>query len=322
MAIKLRGDTWWLDVQINGQRIRESLKTSDKREAQKAHDIRRGELWRVNVLKEKPNKTLGEAFDRWLLEKSHKRSIETDRLRIEILRPKIGSMKLANVTRSIVERHTTGAAAATRNRYRALMRAILRAAERDWEWIDKAPIIKAEVENNERKTFITREQADRLIAELPEHYRPAVRFALLTGLRKANVLGLRWAAVNLEAGTVVVAAEEAKGKRKIIVPLNASAKALLEEIRHCGGSNPALTGSVFGLRTITEAAWKRACERAGITDFRFHDLRHTWASWHAMAGTPAQVLQELGGWQSYSMVERYVTFAPSHLAAAAEAVSL
>jgi integrase len=315
MAIKLRGDTWWLDVQINGQRIRESLKTSDKREAQKAHDIRRGELWRVNVLKEKPNKSLGEAFDRWLLEKSHKRSIETDRLRIEILRPKIGSMKLANVTRSIVERHTQGAAPATRNRYRALMRAILRIAEREWEWIDKAPIIKAEVENNERKTYITREQADRLIAELPEHYRPAVRFALLTGLRKANVLNLHWKAVNLDAGTVVVSAEEAKGKRKIVVPLNASAKALLEAMPH-------REGKVFGLSSITEAAWKRACARAGIADFRFHDLRHTWASWHAMAGTPAQVLQELGGWQSYSMVERYVTFAPSHLAAAAEAVSL
>lgn len=315
MAIKLRGDTYWIDVTINGVRIRESLKTCDKKQAIKAHDIRRGELWRERVLKEKPNKTLGDAFDRWLLEKSHKRSIETDRLRIEILRPKIGSVRLANVTKELVERHATGNAPATRNRYRALIRAILRAAERDWEWIDKAPIIKAEQENNERKTYITREQADRLIAELPEHYRPAVRFALLTGLRKANVLGLRWSAVNLEAGTVVVAAEEAKGKRKIIVPLNASAKALLEAMPH-------REGKVFAVTSITEAAWKRACARAGIEDFRFHDLRHTWASWHAMAGTPAQVLQELGGWQSYSMVERYVTFAPSHLAAAAEAVTL
>ena len=315
MALKLRGGIYWIDVMLNGVRIRESLKTGDKKEAQKAHDIRRGEFWRQGVLKEKPSVTVNQAFDRWLLEKSHKKSIETDRLRIEVLRPKIGSMKLSALTRDVVERHATGNAPATRNRYRALMRAILRAAERDWEWLDKAPIIKAEVENNERKTFITREQADRLIAELPEHYRPAVRFALLTGLRKANVLGLRWSAVNLEAGTVVVAAEEAKGKRKIIVPLNASAKALLEAM-------PSREGKVFAVTSITEAAWKRACARAGITDFRFHDLRHTWASWHAMAGTPAQVLQELGGWQSYSMVERYVTFAPSHLAAAAEAVSL
>ena len=315
MALKLRGGIYWIDVMLNGVRIRESLKTGDKKEAQKAHDIRRGEFWRQGVLKEKPSVTVNQAFDRWLLEKSHKKSIETDRLRIEVLRPKIGSMKLSALTRDVVERHANGNAPATRNRYRALMRAILRAAERDWEWLDKAPIIKAEVENNERKTFITREQADRLIAELPEHYRPAVRFALLTGLRKANVLGLRWSAVNLEAGTVVVAAEEAKGKRKIIVPLNASAKALLEAM-------PSREGKVFAVTSITEAAWKRACARAGITDFRFHDLRHTWASWHAMAGTPAQVLQELGGWQSYSMVERYVTFAPSHLAAAAEAVSL
>lgn len=315
MALKLRNETYWIDVMIHGVRIRESLKTFDKKEAQKAHDIRRGELWRQNVLKEKPNKTVSQAFDRWLLEKSHKRSIETDRLRIEQLRPKIGAMKLSALTREVVERYCVAPAPATRNRYRALFRAILRAAERDWEWLDKAPIIKAEQENNERKTYITREQADRLIAELPDHYRPAVRFALLTGLRKANVLGLRWSAVNLDAGVVVVAAEEAKGKRKIVVPLNASAKVLLEAMPH-------REGKVFGLSSITEAAWKRACARAGITDFRFHDLRHTWASWHAMAGTAPQVLQELGGWQTYSMVERYVTFAPSHLAAAAEAVSL
>nr|WP_245006500.1 tyrosine-type recombinase/integrase [Methylomonas koyamae] len=61
-------------------------------------------------------------------------------------------------------------------------------------------------------------------------------------------------------------------------------------------------------------AWKKALNRASISEFRWHDLRHTWASWHVQAGTPLNVLQELGGWSDYSMVLRYAHLAPEHLA--------
>lgn len=316
MALKLRGDVYWMDVMINGKRVRESLKTSDKKQAQELHDIKRGEIWRTGLVKKMPRKTMGDAFDRWLLEKADKKSIEADQLRIALLRPKLGSKQLSEITREMIDKALPdGIKPATRNRYRALLRAVLRAAERDWEWLDRAPIIKSETEKNKRETFITREQADRLLAELPEHYRPVVKFALLTGLRRANILNLRWDAVNLDAGVMSVAPEESKSGKRIIVPLNESAKALLEAQR-------GREGYVFACRHITPATWMRACKRAGVEGFRFHDLRHTWASWHAMAGTSLQVLQELGGWSSYSMVQRYVTFAPSHLAVAAEAVQL
>lgn len=316
MALKLRGDVYWMDVMINGKRVRESLKTSDKKQALELHDIKRGEIWRNGLVKKMPKKTMGDAFDRWLVEKAGKKSIEADELRIALLRPKLGSKMLSEITREAIDKALPeGIKPATRNRYRALLRAVLRAAERDWEWLERAPIIKSETEKNKRETYITREQADRLLAELPEHYRPVVRFALLTGMRRANVLGLRWERVNLAAGTVYVAPEESKSGKLIMVPLNASAKALLE-------AQPGREGYVFQCQHITPATWQRACKRAGIEGFRFHDLRHTWASWHAMAGTSLQVLQELGGWSSYSMVQRYVTFAPSHLAVAAEAVQL
>lgn len=316
MSIKLRGNTYWIDVQINGQRIRESLKTSDKKAAQAAHDVRRGELWRGVVLKEKPKKTFGEACDRWLQDKNNKKSIETDRLRIGIIRPKLGGTLLSQITSDRVERlMPKDAKPATRNRYRALIRAILRAAERDWQWIDRAPLIKSERERNKRDTFLTRDQAESLIENLLPKYRPVVKFALLTGLRRANVLGLTWDAVNLDAATARVAAEDAKGGKDIIVPLNAAALDLLR-------SMPTRSGSVFGVSHISSSVWQGACKKAGVPGFRFHDLRHTWASWHAQAGTPIQVLQELGGWASHSMVQRYVAFAPQHLAEAANAVSL
>jgi len=65
------------------------------------------------------------------------------------------------------------------------------------------------------------------------------------------------------------------------------------------------------------SGWKRALRRVGITDFRFHDLRHNWASWHVTNGTSLQELMELGGWKSYEMVLRYAQLAPDHLRHAA-----
>lgn len=316
MTLKLRNGTYWLDIQINGNRIRESLKTTDKKAAQAAHDIRRSELWRGVVLKERPRKTFSQACDRWIIEKAGKKSIDTDMLRIAIIKPKLGGTLLTEITKEKVERVLPAdAKPATRNRYRALIRAILRAAERDWEWIDKAPFIKAERESNKREVFLTREQAETLLDNLMPKYRPAVRFAMLTGLRRANVLGLRWENVNLETATAKVAAEDAKGGKQILVPLNEAAVELLKSL-------PGREGSVFGIGHISRSVWQGACAKAGVPWCRFHDLRHTWASWHAQAGTPIQVLQELGGWASHSMVQRYVAFAPSHLANAAKAVTI
>jgi integrase len=316
MALKLRNGTYWIDVQIKGVRIRETLRTGDKKQAQAAHDLRRAELWRGVVIKKKPRKTFAQACERWLVEKAGKKSIETDILRIAIIKPKLGATLLTEITKEKVERLLPkDCKPATRNRYRALVRAILRAAERDWEWIDKAPFIKAERESNKRETFLTREQAEALLKNLMPKYVPAVRFAMLTGLRRANVLGLRWENVNLETATAKVDAEEAKGGKQIIVPLNDAAVALLTALPH-------REGSVFGIGHISRSVWQTACKKAGVPDFRFHDLRHTWASWHAQAGTPIQVLQELGGWASHSMVQRYVAFAPQHLANAARAVSI
>jgi integrase len=65
------------------------------------------------------------------------------------------------------------------------------------------------------------------------------------------------------------------------------------------------------------SAWERSLRRAGIAEFRFHDLRHTRASWHVMSGTRLQELMELGGWKSFEMVLCYAHLAPEHLSQAA-----
>jgi integrase len=70
----------------------------------------------------------------------------------------------------------------------------------------------------------------------------------------------------------------------------------------------------------SNSAWHTALEKAGIKDFRFHDLGHTWASWHRQAGTSCDELKDLGGWKSRVMVDRYAKHATEHLAVAASRI--
>ena len=70
---------------------------------------------------------------------------------------------------------------------------------------------------------------------------------------------------------------------------------------------------------VNTISWRKALKRAGIEDFRWHDLRHTWASWHVQAGTPLHILKELGGWSDLKMVLRYAHLSSDHLAQYANA---
>jgi integrase len=72
---------------------------------------------------------------------------------------------------------------------------------------------------------------------------------------------------------------------------------------------------------VSTKAWYGGLKRAGIDNFRWHDLRHTWASWHVQSGTPLFALQELGGWESAEMVRRYAHLAADHLAPFADRLS-
>jgi integrase len=73
-------------------------------------------------------------------------------------------------------------------------------------------------------------------------------------------------------------------------------------------------------RDVTNSAWHSALKKVEIEDFRFHDLRHTWASWHRQAGTSCDELKDLGGWKSREMVDRYAKFATENLLFAASRI--
>lgn len=325
MSLYKRGKTWWVRfTSPDGQRVRCSTGTQDRTKAQEYHDQLKAELWSVQKLGTQQEHTWQEAVVRWLDEVSHKASLKDDLYHLRWLDQYLVGKRLSEITKDVVDtlkqsRQAEGVSNATVNRMLAVVRAILRKAVNEWEWLGKAPYIKLLPEPKRRVRWLTQVQAERLMAALPVHLSLMVRFSLATGLRQRNVVELEWSQVDLASATCWIHADQAKARRAIHVPLNSEALAVLQQVK---GNHPK---RVFTYRSnpivqVTTKAWYRALKESHITDFRWHDLRHTWASWHVQNGTPLNVLQELGGWESVEMVRRYAHLGQQHLSGYAEAV--
>lgn len=262
--------------------------------------------------------TWNEAVVRWLKEQSHKATIETDKIHLRWLDRFLKDKYLDAVNRDLIDKITDakiaeGVSNATVNRLLEVLRAILRRCVNEWEWLDRAPFIKMLKEPTRRIRYLTHNEAQRLIAALPEHLADMAAFSLATGLRRANVTGLQWSQVDLTRRLAWIHPDQAKARKAIAVPLNAEAVLL---IRKQIGKHAHFVFSYKGkpIYQVSTKAWYKGLMTAGIEDFRWHDLRHTWASWHVQNGTPLFALQELGGWESPEMVRRYAHLSADHLA--------
>lgn len=256
-------------------------------------------------------------------ETPHKATHDQDRAILRWLDPWLGGKRLDEITRDllteIAEAKAQEASPPTANRHLALIRAILRKARDEWEWLDRIPKVRLYPVRNGRIRWITPEQAERLLSYLPPHQAAMARFALATGLRQRNVAGLEWSQVDLKQSLAWIHPDQAKARRAIGVPLNSEA---LSVLRACLGQHERYVFSYRGqpVRQVNTKAWRAAVKKAELENFRWHDLRHTWASWHAQAGTPLNVLQELGGWASAEMVRRYAHLGVGHLREHAERI--
>jgi integrase len=216
----------------------------------------------------------------------------------------------------IGELKKTESTASTANRYLGLIRSVLRSAAGPWEWIERVPHIALYKEPKRRIRWLTPEQRQALLAALPKHQRAYVEFALETGLRQGNVIRLEWEQVDLSRQVCWIYADQAKCDEPIGVPLTERAVEILSG--ECGKHKSRVF--TYRGRPVGQAntkAWKKALRAVGLDGFRWHDLRHAWASAHIMSGTTTAELQELGSWKSEAMVRRYAHLAPDHLRRAA-----
>ena len=124
---------------------------------------------------------------------------------------------------------------------------------------------------------------------------------------------MTWSQADLVRSTAWIHPDQAKARKAIAVPVSAAAVIVLREQI---GKHPERMFTYRGkpVTQVSTKTWYQALKRAGIADFRWHDLRHAWASWHVQAGTPLHVPQELGGWESVEIVRCYAHLSSNHLA--------
>ncbi len=315
---------WWIDVVLpNGKRIRQSTGTENRAEAQAFVARLKVDAFRESKLGIKPKRSWQEAVVRYLKAKASLRSNRDLWRMCRHLDPYLGDKMLTDISGDVIWSVAQcelgkGNKPASVNRYLSVIRGVLRMARDEWQWIDNFPKVRMLVGEVERDRWLSREEADRLLSVCPPHLAAIVRFALATGCRAGEITGLEWNRVDLERETAWL--NQTKNGTPRGVPLNQDAVAVLEGEK---GKHPGFCFTYRGgpIRSgISNTGWIEAVRKAGLTDFRFHDLRHTWASWHRQAGTSCDELKDLGGWKSRVMVDRYAKFATEHLAAAASRI--
>ena len=301
MSIQKRGETWHADITIPGrERFRGSLGTADKATAQRLHDELRAKLHQRKAA----GHTWYEAIAEWLA--LAKRSDPERRI---LLAYDPGDLPLEELTvESFKIKHHKPS---TYRRYTNVFKAILNVAKSKG-WIDHLPVFPDKKQPPDRIRWITHEEWERLFNELPDHLKAPALFAVSTGLRQANVLGMEWSRVSKERKVAWFKSGGMKNKFPHGIPLSDKA---MEALAMVEGQHE-LWCFTYNKKRFAKikTAWAKALKRAEITDFTWHDLRHTWASWHVQNGTSIEVLQKLGAWEDISMVLKYAHLAPDHLA--------
>lgn len=322
-----RKSTYYCDfIDGSGRRVRKSLKTPDKKLARELYDRLKADSWRQRQLGEKPRRTWKDAVVRYLRETTHKRSHDIDICRLRWLDQFMGSRHLDEIgpdllQRVVDERSAAGRKPATINQDLALFRTILKRAHQDWGWLDRDIKVRMLHVNNERTRVLDEAEEVRLLAALPSHLKDIVRFALATGLRKSNILDLRWEWVDLDRQVLTIPGSYMKAGRHHGIPITEAAMSVLHRNR---GKHPDYVFTYEGQRiaSINHTTWTKACRRAGITDLHIHDLRRTFGTRLAIAGVPLDAIMRLGGWSNYQiLLKRYAHLQPEHLREHAEKAS-
>jgi len=315
--LRKRGETYFYDFHINGQRIRGSTGTGVKKAAQQYHDKLKARYWDEANLNRYPFKAAATEYFKTRVGSS---SFKDDLRRLKALDEWCGDKMLDQIDITLVGDIKAGLMKRelqipTVNRYLSVLTAILNyAANRGW--LDSLPKVKKDPEPNKKLEFLTPEEAIAFISELKQHHQKEfVAFAINTGLRMRNITHLTWDEVDLFRKTITIEPGKMKNRKTLVIPINPQALDLLKT-RYRENSE----GRVFRLANgksydrVGQRAFRKAGIRAGIKKEVYpHLFRHTFASWHVLNGTSLYELKELGGWSKIESVLIYAHLNVDHL---------
>ncbi|HEY6336331.1 MAG TPA: site-specific integrase, partial [Alphaproteobacteria bacterium] len=210
--------------------------------------------------------------------------------------------------------------AGTVNRYLAALSHALSVATREWGWLEASPArhVSKLREPTGRVRFLSDDERTRLLRACGEsrnkYLYPAVVVAISTGVRQGELLGLRWEDIDFRRGAIVL--HRTKNDERRAVPLVGHALKVMQGLASLGREegNLVFEGRRRGERASLRTAWQNALRRAEIRNFRFHDLRHSTASYLAMNGASLAEIAEVLGHKTLQMVKRYAHLSDQHTA--------
>ncbi len=284
------------------------------------------EAGRHTHVSEASKRTVGELIDRYIEEViPTKKSGQVQIQQLRRWKEQLGDLRLSELSpdRILAARHEIAKASertsnGTINRYQAALSHVLAVAEKTYGWIEINPIRRVPKlkEPQGRVRYLSDEEREALLTACAESSNPfllpIVLIALTTGMRRGEIEGLTWGDIDWKEDRILI--EETKSGQRRSAPLLPFAKEALAEIRP---ENPDPKSLAFpgrsGRRPIEiKKAWYAALRQAGIEDFRFHDLRHTAASYLAMDGASVPEIAAVLGHQSHQMAARYAHLSDGH----------
>ncbi len=325
-----RGGRFYCDYEVEGKRTRRVLAALSLAAARdEAALLRSREIEISRGLRARPEpapkpilfeKFAAEEFIE-LYAKPNKRSWKRDEASLKVLKRFFKGRDLRDIGAEEGERFKMKRKAevspSTVNRELACLKTLYAKAV-EWRRVESSPFerVKKLREPEGKEKILSRDEARGLLAEAAPHIKPVIVLALSTGMRRSEILGLKWSDVDLIKAFIRIG--ESKSGRTRNVPMNALVFDALREMPRRGEFVfPNKTGGhVLDVKT----GFKAACRRAGIKSLRFHDLRHTAASWMVEAGVDLVTVSKILGHRTIQMTMRYCHSTEQNMKAAVAAL--
>jgi integrase len=328
MSLYQRGKSWYYDFMYRGERYRGCIGSVSKTIAKEIMAKKKAEAveGRYELPSKRPSPRLDEFateyFDYYQANRKPQ-SVQRHKTAYRALQPTFGHQRLTDISPLNIERYKrqqqgAGVSGVTINRELAFLKNLFSKAV-EWGKVAENPVKKVRLyrEDNARTRFLREEEEVSLLANCGPQLKPLVVTALHTGFRASELRSLIWQDVDFRRQTVTVRAGYAKNGEARSVPMNQVLTATLKAV-----NLQKIEGDrVFSNRQGTayrsfRTAFERAVRKAGIKDFKFHDLRHTFASRLVMAGVDLPTVKELLGHKDIKMTLRYAHLSSDHKQAA------
>lgn len=328
-----RGEKWWISYAgIDGKIIRESSGSEKFKDAEALLLNRKKEVLagKQPGIQRIASHTLTELATPYLKWAERQKSYCTKKYIIQTLCRNFGHLALRKINSMMLEQYQTqplkqGNKPATVNRQLATLSHMFTKAV-EWRMVEKDILeqirkVKLLPENNRRLRYLLAEECQNLIMACEPHLKPIVITALNTGMRKSEILSLKWENIDLKNGFILLGQHLTKNSERREIPINDTLRAALTILERRLDIPYLFYDLTTGKRFMdVKISFQTALRRAGIRDFHFHDLRHTFASRLVMAGVDLVTVKELLGHKSFNMTLRYAHLAPGHKVQAVKAL--